>query len=60
MDEMAAGVLAYNKMENGAKRATYEWYSNDAHSWMYESQEEIGAVQVAAQAGYLFKDTNSN
>ncbi len=59
IDGMAPGVCAYNKMENGATRATYEWYNKDRHAHMYETQEEVGGVQVAAQAGYLFCDTHT-
>jgi len=59
LNDMAAGLLAFHKMENGARRASYEWYSKDAHSWFYESQEDYGAIQVAAQAGYLWVDTHT-
>lgn len=56
---MSPGFNASNKMENGSNRATYTWYDNDMHSWLYESQQETGFVQTCAQAGYMFKDTHT-
>ena len=56
---MTAGYSAFTNMENGQRRATYRWYNNDRHSWMYESQQEFGAQQINANAGYLWKDTHT-
>jgi len=57
---MCAGVSAYENMENNQRRVTYKWYENAKHTWMFESQEEMGPVQVCSYAGYAFKDTHSN
>jgi hypothetical protein len=57
---MSPGFNAWNKMENGSRRATYTWYDDEKHAWQYESHQEVGYKQTAAQAGYLFKDTHTS
>lgn len=56
---MCASATALTKMENGASRATYKWYDNDRHCWIFESQEEYGYQQICSSAGYLWKDTHT-
>jgi len=56
---MCAGLQCYENMENNKRRVTYKWYENAKHSWMFESQEEMGPEQVCAYAGYAFKDTHT-
>lgn len=56
---MTAAYTLFNKMENGAERATYSWYENKNHSWYYETQTEVGVKQIASAAGYAWKDTHT-
>jgi len=56
---MAAGYTAYTKMENGKERVNYKSYDEKAHTWRYEGQEEVGGVQICANAAYLWKDTHT-
>lgn len=59
LKSMTAGYTLFNKMENGAERATYSWYENKNHSWFYESQTEVGSKQIASAAAYAWKDTHT-
>lgn len=53
----AAGVQARKKYETGQVRRTTTWREAPEHQDLYEVAEETHILQVAADLGYLWKDT---
>ncbi|MBW2091126.1 MAG: hypothetical protein JRI34_03255 [Deltaproteobacteria bacterium] len=52
-----AGLQVRIAYENGLARRTSTWRENAEHQDVYEVAEETDIVQVAADCGYLWKDT---
>jgi hypothetical protein len=54
---VTAGLQVRIAYENGSARRTSTWREASRHQDVYEVAEETDIVQVAADAGYLWKDT---
>ena len=53
---VTAGLQVRIAYENGGPRRTSTWREKAEHQDVYEVAEETDIVQVAADAGYLWKD----